>query len=304
MGKPAQVKRQVANLKHISAPLKGLSLSSKLIQGDPLTAIVLDNFVIEENQIRCRAGTVLRHADLAAKPIETMVPYYGFPSKMAAATNGTLILLDGTLVHSGFTANDWSWTSFSNLSSIDYTVMVNGHDGVWSWDGTTMVKETVTAPATETWITPDQFNIVMAYQNRLWFADTSNLAVYYLPIQTKAGAVALLPLNAVFKRGGTIRAMYTWTTQRPAGDIFLQRRTGALWRRRSDEPSRFWPPGRVPLRRADVEAQRRQLRRRIVCADLDRPGADVDLDAGRERAAGPGRSQRLLGFLRHRAAPP
>jgi hypothetical protein len=213
MGKPAQVKRQVANLKHISAPLKGLSLSSKLIQGDPLTAIVLDNFVIEENQIRCRAGTVLRHADLAAKPIETMVPYYGFPSKMAAATNGTLILLDGTLVHSGFTANDWSWTSFSNLSSIDYTVMVNGHDGVWSWDGTTMVKETVTAPATETWITPDQFNIVMAYQNRLWFADTSNLAVYYLPIQTKAGAVALLPLNAVFKRGGTIRAMYTWTTE-------------------------------------------------------------------------------------------
>jgi hypothetical protein len=209
---PAQVKKQVANLKHISAPLKGLSLSSKLIQGDPLTATVLDNWVIEENQIKARAGTLLRHTFAGGHPVETLVPYYGAPMQIAAAVNGTISLLSGTVVHSGFTGNDWSWTSFANLSSTDYTIMVNGFDGVWSWDGTAMVAETVTAPAAEPWITPAQFNIVLAHQNRLWFADTTNLAVYYLPLQQKSGEVALLPLNAIFKRGGTIRAMYTWST--------------------------------------------------------------------------------------------
>ena len=213
--KPLQVKRQVANVKHISAPLKGLSLTSKIGQGDPLTATVLDNFVIEENAIRCRAGTQLTHA-FANHPIETLLPYYGAPNKLAAATNGEVRLFDGTLVKAGFTGNDWSWTSFSNLSSIDYTVAVNGINGVWSWDGgsvvgTSMVKEVVTAPATDPWVVPDQFNIVLAHMNRLWFADKSNLAVYYLPIQQKSGAVAILPLNAYFRRGGTIAAMYTWT---------------------------------------------------------------------------------------------
>lgn len=302
--RPAQIKRTVAQVKHISAPLKGLSLSSRLVQGDPLTAVVLDNWVVEENQTKARPGTrlALAHGGL---PIECLVPFYGQPNKLAAATDGELVLLDGTVVKAGFTSDDWSWTSFSNLSSTDYTVMCNGSDGVWSWDGSAastppvavavtnlsnanpavctvaaadiakfsngmvvtisgavgagldaanglrsigavnvppntftlfgvdtsggaapqtsgvtatvpgdgLAKEAVTAPPSEPWIVPDQFNIVLSHMNRLWFADNANLAVYYLPLQQKSGEVAVLPLNALFKRGGSIRAMYTWTTE-------------------------------------------------------------------------------------------
>lgn len=299
---PAQIKRQAAKVRHISAPLKGLSLSSKLVTGDPLTATVLDNWVVEENQIKARPGTLLRLVHGTA-PMETLVPFYGSPGKLAAATAGELVTLDGTLVHGGFTGNDWSWTAFANLSATDYTVMVNGKDGVWSWDGGTapdpaavavtslsntnparctvapadiakfasgqtviiagaagtgmtvangahvigsvgvpantftligvdtstgaapqttgvtadppgsMAKEVLIAPVGETWVVPDQFNVVLAHMNRLWFADSTNLAVYYLPIQQKSGQLAVLPLNAVFKRGGHIVAMYTWTTE-------------------------------------------------------------------------------------------
>lgn len=216
--KPAQVKRQVSALRHLSAPLKGLSLSTKLVTGDPLTATVLDNWVIEEGAIKARPGTRLAHAYTdPTKPVEMMVPYYGQPNKLAAAVDGKLILIDGTEIDTGFLSNDWSWTSFSNLADTDFTVMVNGVDGVWSWDGGvlagSMVKETVTAPASASWVNPDQFQIVLSHMNRLWFADSSNLAVYYLPIQQKTGEVGVLPLNAVFKRGGSIRAMYTWTTE-------------------------------------------------------------------------------------------
>jgi hypothetical protein len=82
---------------------------------------------------------------------------------------------------------------------------------------TGIVKESVTAPPGEDWINVSQFNVVLAHMNRLWFADSSNLAVYYLPLQAKSGQVKYLPLNALFRRGGSIRAMYTWTMDGGAG---------------------------------------------------------------------------------------
>lgn len=213
---PARVKRQASAVKHVSAPLKGLSLSSKLTTGDPLSALVLDNWVVDDHQIRCRPGTQLRYNYGSVKPVERLIPYYGLPNRLAAAVDGKLVLLDGTVIESGLASNDWSFTAFSNLSTTDYTVMCNGVDGVWSWDGGTgapaMVKETITAPVGEPWVVPDQFQIVLTHMNRLFFADSSNLAVYYLPLQQKSGQVAVLPLNGIFKRGGSIRAMYTWTT--------------------------------------------------------------------------------------------
>jgi hypothetical protein len=306
--KPLLVKKAVAKVKHLSAPLKGLSLSSKLQEGDPLTAPILDNFIIEENQIRARAGTKLIYTDAGAQPIWCLIPYYGGLNRLAAATNGEIRLFNGSLVKGGFTSNDWHWTAFSNLSANEYTVMVNGTDGVWSWDGGTsstapapvtvtslsnanpavctvaagsiaqftngmvvnvagatgamapangphvilsvnvpvntfqlvgvdtsaapapqttgvtaapagtgIVKEVVTAPSYSPYIVPDHFDIVISHMNRLWFADKDNLAIYYLPIQQKSGVVTELPLNAVFRRGGTIKALYTWTLDGGAG---------------------------------------------------------------------------------------
>jgi hypothetical protein len=310
--KPAQVKRQVSKISHISAPLKGMSLSSKLTTGDPLTAPILVNFVVEDDRITCRAGTKKIAAMAGAAAVWGLVPYHGQPERMVAATNNTLCdIQTGAVVQGGFAGNDWSWSSFSNLSQQDFTVMVNGVNGVWSWGGALapstdpapvavlslsnanpavitvgaadigklqngmtvviagaagtgmtaangshviqgvaspalsyqlvgvntsagaapqtsgvtvdapplqpMTKEIVTAPPSDPWIVTDQFNIVLSHMNRLWFADSSNLAVFYLPIQQKSGEVKVLPLNAIFKKGGSIRAMATWTVEGGTG---------------------------------------------------------------------------------------
>jgi hypothetical protein len=125
--------------------------------------------------------------------------------------------LAGASLSTGYGSDKWSWTSFSNLASVDYTVMVNGVDGVRSWDGTTFATEAVTAPAGEAWVLPAKFDKILSHMNRLWFADSDNLDVYYLPVQQKSGALLLLPLNAIFKRGGYIRAIYTWSIDGGAG---------------------------------------------------------------------------------------
>ena len=311
---PVANKKQRVDSAHLTAPLMGLSLATQYtspednsVVTDARTATILKNFVIEDDRIKTRAG-YKKTATRGTAPVWHLIPFYGEPAALAAASNGELWnAQNGDLIKGGFSSNDWHWTSFANLGQQKFTVMVNGADGVWSWNGTLapgtdppaimvtslsnsnpavitvaafdtpklqngmtvvitgatgtgmtvangshviqgvaapansyalvgvdtssgaapqttgvqvdapaaqpMFKETVTADPADTFISPNAFQIVVAHQNRLFFADGSNLAVYYLPLQQKSGQVKYLPLNAVFKRGGHIRAMYTWTTE-------------------------------------------------------------------------------------------
>ena len=305
-GKPLTIKPVVSKIAHLSAPLKGLSLSSKLTEGDPLTAPVLDNWVVEEMQIRVRPGSKLEITLPDENPVQTIIPHYAPIDTMALAAGGFIYAENTTVLGSGFGNNDWSWTTFSNLGDQDYTVLANGSDGVWSWNGDDEVSETVTVtkisdgnpaqvtvgaadigkfhngdrvringadathdaangwhtissvgtpantftlvgvdtsastgdqttgtmnaisqgslfkedvkkPAAETWVDVEQIDTVLSHMNRLFFADSKNLAIYYLPVEQKAGELKLLPLNSVFRRGGKIAAMYTWTLDGGAG---------------------------------------------------------------------------------------
>src|SRR4029450_5575051 len=89
--KPLQVKKQVAQIQHVSAPLKGLSQSSKLTTGDPLTAVILSNFVVDDDRISARAGYLKMFTDVDAMPIEALVPFYGQPQRRLAAPHHKLI---------------------------------------------------------------------------------------------------------------------------------------------------------------------------------------------------------------------
>src|SRR5262245_18480210 len=293
-------KGAVAKAAHILAPIKGLNFSTEKTTGDPLTAPILTNLVIDDDRVTARAGYKKISTHISGQPIYHLIPYYGPVQQMVSAVNHTLSkVTDGTVAKSGFTSDDWHWTAFANIGQEKFTVLVNGHDGVWSWNGGfaadgavvnvtdvskaanavctvsasdigkfatgmsvkfsgatggfavlngnhiidnvnspintfrvptidtsaatgtatgvtaqplgSFVKETVTPPTGETWVNTDTFNIVVAHQNRLFFADSSNLVLFYLPLQQKTGQVKMLPMNNMFRRGGVIRAMYTWS---------------------------------------------------------------------------------------------
>jgi hypothetical protein len=55
--------------------------------------------------------------------------------------------------------------------------------------------------------------------NRLWFADSQTLDIYYGGLQQVSTSITLnvLPLNAYFKRGGLIKSIQTWTYSGGAG---------------------------------------------------------------------------------------
>jgi hypothetical protein len=203
--------RPAARVSHFGAPLKGLSRFAELGDADPQLASILTNWVVEDDRITVRPGYIKLAQIAANTPVSTMIPYYGEPSKIVAASGTKLYDIGGVQVGGTYGSDDWAWISYSDLSDTDYTIMVNGVDGVISWDGTVFAHETITVPTGETWIDPLKFDKVLSHMNRLWFADSQNLAVYYLPLEQKSGAVELFPLNVLFKRGGSIRAIYTWT---------------------------------------------------------------------------------------------
>ena len=305
--KPVKFKANVSQIVHLDAPIKGLSLLGKTSEGDPQTATILTNWVIKEDRIAVRPGSALiddRYPALGATryAIEQLMPYLAAPDHVLIASNGTVSKVGGPLaspIGAGFGGNDWHWTMFANLAQAKFLIMVNGFDGVWSYDGgglpapgpvagtlgvssaagqpapvtvaagdiakfanghsvtvsgatgafaaanglhyieqvsgvtfkltgvdTTgatgtqpvtlqaygsMMKEAVLPGTNMGYCNPNNFNTVLAHINHLYFADTTNLVLYYLPLSQKDGTLKQVTLNAVFRRGGEIRALASWT---------------------------------------------------------------------------------------------
>jgi hypothetical protein len=240
-------RKSTSRVAHMSAPLKGLSRLAQLNEADPLLASILTNFVVEQDRISLRPGYFRMGAIADGRPISTLIPFYGpNPTFIAAAGDG-LFNAGGTRIgtHS-YGSDQWQWTSFADLSQKKYTIMVNGIDGPIAWDGTnTSFPALATVDMSghpdgftglpdadpagfrqldiSTNTLPPGFDAakldkVLVHQNRLWFANSIDLAVYYLPLQIHTGTTySILPLNAYFRRGGAIRAIMTWTYTGGAG---------------------------------------------------------------------------------------
>jgi hypothetical protein len=240
-------RRSTSHVAHVSVPLKGLSRLAQLNEADPLLASILTNWVVEQDRISLRPGYGQVGAIANGTAISTMIPFYGVGQKFIVAAGdgaGGYGLFNATGTRIGtktYLSDQWQWTSFADLSQKKWTAMVNGHNLVVMWDGTNgsfpsrhadelgipeadpagfhevetrFAEEAGTRAVIPPTYDGTSFDKILSHINRLWFADSHDLAVYYAPIQTNGTdplTLKILPLNAYFKRGGTIRSIQTWT---------------------------------------------------------------------------------------------
>ena len=107
---PAIAKKKRAQIAHVLPPLKGLSQATNFTPGDPKSATILTNFVIEDDSIKCRAG-YKKTANRGTAPVWHLIPWYGDPNALMAASNNELWdAQNGMLIKGGFTSNNWHWT--------------------------------------------------------------------------------------------------------------------------------------------------------------------------------------------------
>jgi hypothetical protein len=84
-------------------------------------------------------------------------------------------------------------------------VMATAPSGDASPVGTYTVKYYVTG------LDSDEFATVNLFKERLYFVQKNSLSFWYLPVDSINGAVSEFPLGGIFKRGGYLQAMGTWT---------------------------------------------------------------------------------------------
>jgi hypothetical protein len=65
-------------------------------------------------------------------------------------------------------------------------------------------------------MTTSRISYVSAYQSRLFFVRSGSMEIWYLPVNSLAGTAQRLNLAGVFKRGGAILGLATWSMD--AGD--------------------------------------------------------------------------------------
>ncbi len=212
--RPNPQKRMVSNTVQMKAPILGWTTESP-VNATPGTAVVMDNWFPEIDRVRVRRGHT-PHATGLSDDVDTLMAYTSASaSKLFAATSSDIYDVTnsgpvGASEISGLNNGMWQTIMFST-SGGQFLVICNGADDVRIYNGTAWSTPTITGATSSTFIH------LMNHQKRLWFVPVNSMTIYYLPVESIAGAAVAFPVGALFRKGGYITALGTWTRDSGAG---------------------------------------------------------------------------------------
>ncbi len=198
--------------KHTSMPAStgGLNDRNSFVEQQPNEAVILENWFPYTSYVGIRKGSQDHVTGLPAT-VETLVEYApqsGTNKLFAAAGSGiydvTTAGVVGAAVVSGMTNARWQETMITTPGG-SFLIMCNGADVPRVYNGTAWSAASITG------VTATKLIHVCLFKNRLFFVEKDSAEIHYLPVQSIGGAVTPMPLGAVFKRGGYVMAVYTWT---------------------------------------------------------------------------------------------
>lgn len=195
----------------IPASVGGLNAIASLADMPEQDATVLINIFPRETDCLVRDGYEVHHDGLTGSSrVETLMPYAGATTNKLFAATGTSVHdvtsvgSGGAAVVTGLTNARWIYTNYATTSGY-YLYMVNGADDPRHFDGTNWATPALTGsgltPANLSWVTP--------HKERLWFIEKNTMNAWYLDVRAIAGTLTKFPLGAVFKQGGTLKAIGT-----------------------------------------------------------------------------------------------
>lgn len=211
-------KRQIkANIpRNLVAPLAGLNALSPLMALRENEAIVLENFFPAADGLAMRPGYV-EHATGAPESVDRLCVYSqptGGEELFAVTSSGIYDVSSAGAFGSAVSAltNGEVITSAISTGAGSYLYFVNGVDDARHYDGATW-----TVVATFGSVNTDTLSYVETYRQRLYFVKKNSLELEYLPPNSITGTSVNYPLGAIFRRGGYIVAIGTWTVDGGTG---------------------------------------------------------------------------------------
>lgn len=205
---------QVSRVFSLSAPVGGLNARDGYTEMGPSDAVRLDNWFPEAQYCVTRGGSVAWATGLGGA-VHTLMTWRSLSgSDKLFAARGTSIYEATSagvapVALAGLTNPDWQWTNIQTSAGL-FLMLANGADSVRSYDGTAWAVPVITGVTSSTLIN------VMLFKQRLWFVQKNTLDLWYLPTSSIAGVASQFPLGAVFRKGGSITAIGSFS--RDAGD--------------------------------------------------------------------------------------
>lgn len=207
------VKARVARL---PPPVGGFTTSKPFMQMKPLSAVMLENFYPFPDRLEMRQGYSSHATGFSEIPLRLWTYASGAnPEKLFATTDdGIYDITSAGAIGSPASVLTEGKTSAVTISTgaAFYFMCVNGVDDLVKYDGSTW--STVATFGTQA---TNELSYVEVYRQRLFFVIKDSLRLSYLPINSISGTAVTYDLGAIFRQGGKIIALGTWTLDGGAG---------------------------------------------------------------------------------------
>lgn len=216
-------KKLVSQTASVPAPIGGLNAKDAWANMPETDAVIMDNWFPTPSMITLRNGYTVQ-ATFTGK-CETVMAYQGLTAnKLFCAVNnsGTRSIFDCTSVGAvgaaavggagntiqAVTNTRYDWGIFAT-SATQVLVLVNGADDMLQFDGTTWKAINSGSTPAITGVATNTFSCMAVFKQRMWFAQKNTFNVWYLPVNSIAGAATQLPLGSLFKLGGYLQTIVT-----------------------------------------------------------------------------------------------
>lgn len=206
----AIAKRAVSQPVSVPAPIGGWNARDSLVSMDPRDAVTLDNWFPATTQCVLRSG-YSKWATGITGQVETIMAYsHGSTANELFAIAGGKVYdvtssgAVGAAVLTGLSNSRWNYTNIATGAGA-FLSMANGVDSPKLYDGSTWTTPAITG------VTSSHLNSPILYAERQFFIEEGTLKVWYLPVDSVAGAASAIDLASFMTKGGKVVAHGTWT---------------------------------------------------------------------------------------------
>lgn len=212
----------VSNNFPVVAPVGGWNTISSIANMPETDAYFMDNFWPTPTQVEVRKG-FLNFAEIPdddpdvqvhdIRALLSYIPAGSDPQLFACDQTGIWDVTAGGEIGSEETASTSGYWGSLNVTT-------TGGNFLWCWNGVDKLKiyngaawgdiDGVSTPAITGVDTTDIVNACL-YKSRIFFAIKNSLKFGYLAVDSIAGAAGIFPLGALFRRGGFLVSVDTWS---------------------------------------------------------------------------------------------
>lgn len=178
----------------------------------PTDAVTLVNWIPTTRDLELRNGYAEHSTGLGSGVVDSLFEYAPFDDsrELLAAANGNIYdasASSASSLGSGFGNNRWEAVNFRNL-----LIIANGIDQPQQYDGTTLSAATYTG----TGLSDEDLFCPTIYNSRIYFCEVNSASVWYGAVDTATGAMTEFDFQSLFRKGGKIEWISTWS--RDSGD--------------------------------------------------------------------------------------